>query len=150
MLQRRTELKRTRLKRKPKRRYRGDGPAAMSAWRAEHESCAACWKHYRTFGVVLSTHHLVGGNRSRPDYLWNVIRLCDRCHDWIHGLKNRVAIGMALKLESERESYDRKAMVEWYARFGTERVPRAAKLPSIVWQWREESGFYRNQRLGLE
>jgi hypothetical protein len=131
-------MKRSAIKRAPKRRYRGDGSEARTAWLSEHLSCAVCWRSpLTTWGVVLHLHHVVGGNRSKPDFAWNWLRLCDRHHDWIHGLDNRVAVGMALKRESDREHYDRRAMVAWYQRFGTETVPRAARLPAYVKEARE-------------
>lgn len=138
-LKRTGRLKRTAMKRKPKRRYRGDGPAARQAWCDEHESCAACGLHYRQFGVVLHLHHIVGGNRSRPDYAWNWLRLCVDCHDMMHGDPNRVAVSCYLKRETDVEHFDPETMQAWYRQFGREILPDVPdELPAWIWKARGE------------
>src|SRR5688572_17111310 len=79
-------IKRARMKRKPRR---NGNPAIVREWRNLHESCACCWNHWRTFGVVLEAHHMLGGRFGKPDATWNMLMLDRECHARLgHGRDN--------------------------------------------------------------
>ena len=109
--------------------------AAVAAWRELHESCAACWRHWRKIPFLgLQTHHMLGGRFARPDRLWNLLCLCASCHERLgHGRAN-LAICLTLKRESNAEDYDPAAMQEHMRRFGDgyrfEILPEPAELPA--------------------
>lgn len=133
-LKRTSTLKRTAMQRKPAKRHRlSDTRADIQRWREQHESCACCWRHYRTFGVVLQLHHILPGRHGRPNCTWNFLMLCGRggCHERLdHGREN-LAIAMYLKRESD-DTYNPQAMQEWLVRVGTEILP---PLPEALPAW---------------
>lgn len=80
-LERRSQLKRTRMKRKVRR---NDKPEIRAAFAEEQARCANCgstrW---------LQTHHLLGGRFGRVDHRANLLRLCERCHRLAEGERVR-------------------------------------------------------------
>lgn len=104
---RHTPLRRARMKRRPT-----FATAKEIAWREQHESCAACHAFWRDFGVVMTTHHILGGRDGRPDFEWNFLRLCAACHSILQGGRKNKAVCLRLKRESDPENYNRAAMQE--------------------------------------
>lgn len=110
----------------------GHSRETITAWREQHESCAACWRHQRRFGTILQIHHMLGGRVARPNYLWNLLVLCFECHERLgHGRAN-LATCMALKAASDCECFSPPKMQVWLTRFGTERLPVPAALPDWI------------------
>lgn len=112
-------------------------PQAVDEWRQEHESCAACWRHYRELGVILEMHHMLGGRVGRPDAKWNFIMLCRECHERLGHGRNNLAICLTLKRECDIENYDPWSMQNHLVRFGDEVLVEPAELPD--WIFKERS-----------
>jgi hypothetical protein len=133
-LNRKTPLKRTAIKRKPRR---NDDPESRYEWRQLHESCACCWTRAGRFGTWLEVHHLLNGRFGRKDHPANYLRLCELCHRLAERHRVRgeggtllptlsLANCLFLKRESDPENYD-LAVLQGFA--GKWILPEPEPLP---------------------
>ena len=117
-MKRTAPLKRSPLRRgKPISRKRKPGKyadaAALQDFRETRESCAACWKHFLTFGVILQTHHILNGSLwGKADDRRNLLRLCAPCHRELDKGRDNFPVVLALKRESDPEYFDPAWMQE--------------------------------------
>jgi hypothetical protein len=133
-LNRKTPLKRTAIKRKPRR---NDDPNSRYEWRQTHGACACCWAREGGFGCILHVHHMLSGRFGRKDHPANYLRLCGPCHDLVHCGGQRGASGdllptltlgmqLTLKMETDIENYDR----DWMQTvMGKQPLPEPEPLP---------------------
>lgn len=120
-------MKRSRIKRKPRR---GDRPDTRAKYASEHEACALCPNNFRTFGTWLETHHIFGG-AMRVDLEANLIRLCKGCHD--RATAGELTKAHCLFLKREMGEFDRDELQTMLRRFGNRRVPEPIEPPK---EWR--------------
>lgn len=144
-LKRSFKLKRSAIKRKPRR---NDDLEARKAWEAEHQVCASCGFRPGLGEGWLETHHILDGKYGRPNEPWNWLRLCGRfgdedkppCHRLAEGERVRrrdgsywltISDGMCLtmKRESDPANFDLGAMQAHLIRLTRRRLAALEELP---------------------
>lgn len=124
-------MKRSRIKRKPRRNRDGN---VLGEYVESHESCANCGATWRTFGCWLEVAHILGGRFGRHDVAANLLRLCNICHHEI--LIGKQQLGFYLWLKNELGELDRDALQEIIAGCGTSyRLPEPVEPPKA---WRRK------------
>ncbi len=112
-LNRKTQLKRTPMKRK---RRRNDQPEVRLEYLAEHSTCAVCWSGWRAFDNWLEVHHIAGG-AGRKDVVENLLTLCRGCHDEYHrGTSLTPGMLLTAKRESDPEHYSEAVILQLLGR----------------------------------
>lgn len=64
--------------------------AAMRVWRRDNATCQNCGRKFKRGGMPFDVHHIAPFRVKRLRCrLSNLVLLCERCHYWVHGSKNK-------------------------------------------------------------
>ncbi len=126
-------------------------------WGLEHDRCMCCFASAERaafeFWPGLQTHHLVKRSRRRCDEPWNLLRLCQRCHDLaeLHTYRERgivvpklpFEICLWVKRDQDYSSWSPLRLGEIYGR----QLPRPTPLPEYFVRERERLGLNTKARI---